>query len=42
MTLTCKWIKDRTGALAMKWTGGEVSVIYEESRRTRHDRREIK
>jgi len=42
MTLTCKWIKDRTGALVMTWTGDEVSVMHEESRRTRHERREIK
>ena len=30
MTLTCKWTKDRTDALVMKWTGGEVSMMYEE------------
>ena len=23
MTLTCKWIKEETGALVMKWTGGD-------------------
>jgi uncharacterized membrane-anchored protein len=42
MTLTCKWIKDRTGALVMTWTGDEVSMTNEESVRPRHERREIK
>ena len=23
MTLTCKWIKEETGALVMKWTGDD-------------------
>ena len=23
MTLTCKWIKDETGALVIKWTGDD-------------------
>jgi hypothetical protein len=27
MTLTCKWVKDRTGALVMKWTGDEISTM---------------
>jgi len=26
MTLTCKWVKDQTGDLVMKWTGDKVSV----------------
>jgi hypothetical protein len=42
MTLTGKWTKDRTGALVMKWTGDEVSMMYEESRRTRSEQGEIR
>jgi len=26
MTLTCKWIKDETGALVMKWTGADDEI----------------
>jgi hypothetical protein len=33
MTLTCKWVKDRTGDLVMKWTGDEVSMMKPETRR---------
>jgi hypothetical protein len=30
MTLTCKWVNDQTGALIMKWTEDEVSVMKPE------------
>ena len=35
MTLTCKWIKDETGALVMKWTGDgdEISTMKPKMRR---------
>ena len=33
MTLTCKWVKDGTGALVMKWTEDEVPVIKPETLR---------
>ena len=35
MTLTCKWIKDETGALVMKWTGDddEFSTMKPELRK---------
>ena len=33
MTLTCKWAKDRTGDLIMKWTEDEVSMMKSETRR---------
>jgi len=28
MALTCTWVKDRTGALAMKWTVGEAPIRH--------------
>jgi hypothetical protein len=37
MTLTCKWVKDPTGALVMKWTEDEVPVIKPETRRLTED-----
>jgi hypothetical protein len=37
MTLTCKWVKDPTGALVMKWTEDEVPVIKPETRRFTED-----
>jgi hypothetical protein len=35
MTLTCKWIKDETDALVMKWTGddGEFSTMMPKMRK---------
>ena len=33
MTLTCKWAKDRTGALVMKWTGDEGPMPKPQPRR---------
>ena len=35
MALTCKWIKDETGALVMKWTGddGEFSTMKPKMRK---------
>jgi len=27
MTLTCKWVKDQTGDLVMKWTGDKGPVM---------------
>lgn len=32
MTLTCKWVKDRSGDLVMKWTEDEVPVMKPETR----------
>jgi hypothetical protein len=46
MTLTCKWAKDRTGALVMKWTEDEGPMPTpqpprpaQESRTRNHERR---
>jgi hypothetical protein len=33
MTLTCKWAKDGTGALVMKWTGDEGPMPKPQPRR---------
>lgn len=31
MTLICKWVKDQTGDLVMKWTGNEVPMTKPET-----------
>jgi len=28
MALTCTWVKDRTGALVMKWTVDEAPMLH--------------
>jgi hypothetical protein len=34
MALTCRWIKDETGALVMKWTGDdEISTMKPKMRK---------
>ena len=33
MTLTCTWVKDRTGALVMNWTEDEGAMPKPQTRR---------